>query len=129
MLSQRSHKIKYLGFSLFIALFLLFAFSFYEILIKSPNEYYRYELAALSSDANALDKIQQPPVNKNWLPQFDNSNFKVITNHIKLLTNHRSVHHRINTLQKIEFLIVHIRPPGFYCHYHLRDTDDPPILS
>ena len=129
MLFLKKHKINYLGLSIFIVLFFLFAFSFYEILIKSPNKVFRYELASVSSNAIVLNKIQQPSIYKIWLPQFDNSNFKVITKQIKLLTNNRLILQRINSLQKIDLSIILIKPPGLYYHYHLLDTEDLPILS
>ena len=129
MLLQKKHKINYLGLSIFIFLFSLFAFSFYEILFKSPNKNFHYEIASVSSNAIVLNKIQQPFLNKSWLPQFDNSNFKVITERIKLLTNNRLILQRINFLQKVELSIILIKPPGLYYHYHLRDTEDLPILS
>jgi hypothetical protein len=129
MLLQKKHKINYLGLSIFIVLFFLFVFSFYEILIKSPNKVFHYELASVSSNAIVLNKIQHPSINKNLLPQFDNSNFKVITKRIKLLTNNRLILQRINFLQKVELSIILIKPPGFYYHYHLRATEDLPVLS
>jgi hypothetical protein len=129
MFSKKLHKINYLGLSVFIVLFFLIEFSFFEILIKSTQKTYKFELATFSSDAVVLNKIQQFSNDKSWLPQLDNSNFKVITNHIKLLTNNRLVLQRINLLQRAKLSILLIRPPGFYYHYHLRDTEDPPILS
>jgi hypothetical protein len=129
MLLQKKHKINYLGLSIFIALFFLFAFAFYEISIKPPNKVVYYELLSGSSNAIVLNNIQQPSINKNWLPQFDNSNFKVITKRIKLLTNNRLILQRINFLQKVELSIILIKPPGLYYHYHLRATEDLPILS
>jgi hypothetical protein len=129
MLLQKKHKINYLGFSILIVLFLLFAFAFYEILIEPSNKVFHYELSSASSNAVFLNKIQQPPINNSWLPQLSNSNFKVITERIKLLTNNRLVIQRINFLQKIELSIILFKPPGFYYHYHLRDTEDLPILS
>jgi hypothetical protein len=129
MLLQKKHKINYLGFSILIVLFLLFAFAFYKILIEPSNKVFHYELSSASSNAVFLNKIQQPPINNSWLPQLSNSNFKVITERIKLLTNNRLVIQRINFLQKIELSIILFKPPGFYYHYHLRDTEDLPILS
>jgi hypothetical protein len=129
MLLQKKHKINYLGLSIFIVLFFLFTFAFYEISIKLPNKVFYYELSSVSSNAIVLNKIQQPSINKNWLPQLDNSNFKVITERIKLLTNNRLTNQRINFLQKVEISIIHIKPPGFYYHYHLRATEDLPVLS
>lgn len=129
MLLQKKHKINYLGLFLFIALFFLFTFSFYEILIKSPTKVFHYELASVSSNAIVLNKIQQPSINKNWLPQFDNSNFRVITKRIKLLTNNRLILQRISFLQKVELSIILIKPPGFYYHSHLQAIEDLPILS
>jgi hypothetical protein len=129
MLLQKKHKISYLGLSIFIVLFLLSAVSFYKILIKSPDNNFHYELASVFSNAITLNKIQQPSIDKNWLPQFDNSNFKVITKRIKLLTNNRLILQRINFFQKVELSIILINPPGFYYYYHLRATEDLPILS
>jgi hypothetical protein len=129
MLLQKKHKINCLGLSVFIVLFFLFTLSLYEILIKSANKVYHYELATVSSDAIVLNKIQQPSSNNNWLPQFYNSNFKVITERIKLLTNNRLLLQKINYLEKVELSILRIKPPGFYYHYHLRAKEDLPILS
>lgn len=129
MLLYKKHKINYLGLSVFIVLFFLFTFAFFEILIKSPYKVLHYELSSVSSNAIVLNSIQQPSINKTWLPQLDNSNFKVITEHIKLFTNNRLVIQRINFLQKVELSIILIKPPGFYYHYYLQDTEDLPILS
>ena len=129
MLLYKKHKINYIGLSIFIALFLLFTFAFFEILIKSPDKVFHYELSSVSSNAIVQNNIQQPFINKNWLPQLDNSNFKVITERIKLFTNSRLIIQRINFLQKIELSVILIKPPGFYYHYHLQDSEDLPILS
>ena len=129
MLLYKKHKINYIGLSIFIALFLLFTFVFLEILIKSPDKVFHYELSSVSSNAIVLNSIQQPFINKTWLPQLDNSNFKVITENLKLFTNNRLMIQRINFLQKVELSIILTKPPGFYYHYHLQDTEDLPILS
>ena len=126
---QKRHKINYSGLFIFIVLFLFFSFSFYEILLKSPAKVSHYQLASVSSNALVLNKFQQPSINKSWLPQFDNSNFKVITKHIKLFTNNRLILKRISVFQKIELKIVFLKPPGFYYHYNLRASDDLPVLS
>jgi hypothetical protein len=126
---QKKHKINYLGLSVFIVLCLLFTFAFYEIITRSPDRVFHYELTSASSSAIVLNKIQQPSLNKPWLPQFDNSSFKVITVRIKLLTNNRLIHQRISSFQEVELSVLHINPPGFYYHYHLRDTEDLPLLS
>jgi hypothetical protein len=129
MLLQKKHKINYLGLSIIIVLFFLFAFAFYEVLIKPPNKVFHYELPSVSSDAIVLNKIQQPSLNKNWSPQFDNSNFKLFNDRIKLLTNNRLIIQRIIVLQKAELSIILIKPPGFDYHYRHRDTEDLPVLS
>ena len=129
MLLQKKHKINYLGPSIFIVLFFLCAFVFYEILIKPPAKVFYYELSSISSNALVLNKIQQPSLNKNWLPQFDNSNLSLFSDRIKLLTDNRLITQRIINLQKAELSVILIKPPGFYYHYHHRDTEDLPVLS
>jgi hypothetical protein len=129
MLLQKKHKINYLGLYIFIVLFFFFAFAFYEIIINPPNKVFHYELSSAASNAIVLNKIQQPSLNKNWLPQFDNSKFKLFSERTKLLTNNRLIIQRIIVLQKIELSIILINPPGFYYHYRLRDPGDLPVLS
>jgi hypothetical protein len=129
MLLQKKHKINYLGPSIFIVLFFLCAFAFYEILIKPPGRVFYYELSSVSSNAIVLNKIQQSSLNKNWLPQLDNSNIKLLSERIKLLTSNRLITQRIIDLQKAELSIILIKPPGFYYHYRYRDTEDLPVLS
>jgi hypothetical protein len=129
MLLQKKHKINYLGPSIFIVLFFLCAFAFYEILIKPPDRVFYYELSSVSSNAIVLNKIQQPSLNKNWLPQFDNSNFKLFNERNKLLTNNRLIIQRIINHQKAELSIIFIKPPGFHYHYCHRDTEELPVLS
>jgi hypothetical protein len=126
---ERKHKINYLGLSGFMVLFFLFVFSFYRILIKSPEPVFHYGLASVSSNAIVLNKIQQLSINKNWLPQLDNSNFKVITDRIKLLTNNRLIHQKVNFLQQAELSISFIRPPGFYYHYYNRSEEYLPVSA
>lgn len=126
---QKKHKISYLGPSIFIVLLLLFAFSFYEILIKSPEPVFHYELASVSSNAIVLNKIQQFSINKNWLPQLDNSNFKVITDRIKLLTNNKLILQKVNFLQQVELSVTFIIPPGFYYHYYHRSAEYLPVSA
>jgi hypothetical protein len=129
MLLLKKHKINYLGLSIFIVLFSFFTFSFCEIIIKSPIKVYHHELSSFSYNGIVINKIQQPYYYKTWLPQFDNSNFKVITKHIKLLTNDRLIQQMISSFQKTELSIIPVKPPGFYCHFYLRDKEDLPVLS
>ncbi len=129
MLLQKKHKINYLGPSIFLFLFFLCAFAFYEVLIKPPVRVYYHELSSVSSNALVLNKIQQPSLNKILLPQYDNSNLKLFSEHIKLLKDNRLINQRIINLQKAELSIILIKPPGFYYHYRHRDTEDLPVLS
>jgi hypothetical protein len=118
-----------IGTIFFIILFSLFALTFCEILIKPPNKVFHYELSSVSSNAIVLNKIRQPSLNKNWLLQFDNSNFKLFNERIKLLTNNRLIIQRTIVLQKVELSIILIKPSGFFYHYRHRDTEDLPVLS
>jgi|WetSurMetagenome_2_1015567.scaffolds.fasta_scaffold08996_3 hypothetical protein len=129
MLLLKKHKINYLGLLLFIVLFSIFTYSFCEIIIKSPIKAYHHKLSSLSFNGIVINKIQQPYYYKTWLPQFDNSNFKVITKHIKLLTNDRLIQQIISSFQKTELSLIPVKPPGFYYHFYLRDTEDLPVLS
>ncbi len=129
MVLLKKQKINYLGLSLFSVLFFFFTFSFCEILITSPIKTYHHGLTSFSSNTIVINKIQQPYYYKNWLPQFDNSNFKVITKHIKLLTNNRIILQKISSFQKTELSIIPVKPPGFYYQFYLRDTEDLPVLS
>jgi hypothetical protein len=129
MLLLKKHKINYVGLLIFIVLSFFITFSFCEILIKPQIKVYHHKLTSLSSNAVFVDKIQQQYYYKTWLPQFDNSNFKVITRHIKLLTNDRLIQQMISSFQKTELSIIPVKPPGFYYHFYLRDTEDLQVLS
>jgi hypothetical protein len=129
MIRQNKHKIKYLGLTILIVLCFLFAFTFFESLIEPTNKTLHHELASVQSSAIILNKIQQPSLNKNWAPKFDNSNFRLFNEHIKLVINNRLINQKIIVLQKVELSIIVIKPPGFYFHYLRRNTEDLPILS
>lgn len=129
MIRRNKHKINYLGLTILIVLFFLFAFTFYESLIKPTNKALQHELVSVQSSAIALNKIQQPSLNKNWAPKFDNSNFRLFNEHVKLLINNRLINQKNIVLQKVELSIVVIKPPRFYFFYFHRNTEDLPILS
>jgi hypothetical protein len=129
MLLLKKHKINYLGLLLFIVLFSIFTYSFCEIINKSPIKAYHHKLSSLSFNGIVINKIQQPYYYKTWLPQFDNSNFRVITKHIKLLTENRSILHKISFFQKTVLSVIPIKPPGFYYHFYPLETEDLPVLS
>ncbi len=123
MLLQKKHKINYLGLSVFIVLFILSVFSFYDILIKYPDKVFHHELASVSSNAVVLNTVQQLSISNNLIPRLDNSSFKVITERIKILTNNRLILQKISTLQLVELSFTDIKPPGFYCHYFSRSGE------
>ena len=129
MIRKNKHKINYLGLTILIVLFFLFAFTFYESLINPTNKALKNELVSVQSSAIALNKIQQPSLNKNWTPKFDNSNFRLFNEHIKLLINNRLINQKIIVLQKVELSALVIKPPGFYFFYFHKNTEDLPILS
>lgn len=129
MIRRNKHNINYLALTILVVLFFLFAFTYYESLIKTSNKALTHELVSVQSGVTAINKIQQPSLNKNWIPKFDNSNFRLFNEHIKLLINNRLINQKIIVLQKVELSIVVINPPGFYFSYFHRNTEDLPGLS
>jgi hypothetical protein len=129
MSRRNKHKTSYLGLTILIVLFFLFAFTFYESLIKPTNKALKHELVSVQSSAIALNTIQQPSLNKNWTPKYDNSNFRIFNEHIKLLINNRLINQKLIVLQQVELSALVIKPPGFYFFYFHRNTEDLPLLS
>lgn len=129
MIRRNKHKTSYLGLTILIVLFFLFAVTLYETFINPTNKALTHELASVQASSIAINKIQPISLNKNWTPKFDNSNFKIFNEHIKLLINNRLINQKLIVLQQVELSALVIKPPGFYFFYFHRNTEDLPLLS
>jgi|WetSurMetagenome_2_1015567.scaffolds.fasta_scaffold41150_2 hypothetical protein len=129
MSRRNKHKTSYLGLTILIVLSFLFTFNIYESFINPTNKALNHELVSIQSSAIAINEIQQLSLNKNWTPKFDNSNFRIFNEHIKLLINNRLINQKLIVLQQVELSALVIKPPGFYFFYFHRNTEDLPLLS
>jgi len=130
MIEQRNDKKNYLDTAIFIALFFLIVCFLSKNNDNTADDAFRYESAyVLNSKVTVLCNIQQFSFQKSVFPIFDNANFSLFSENIKIITYNRLINQQIVILQKNQLSIKPISIYRFYYQYYYPDTEDLPILS
>lgn len=125
--------VDFLGRAIFMALLITFTYAFAEQSVKQDNILSQQELVSdlnsTNTQATALNPVQLPPYEKEWVSVINKIHFKFCNGNLKIVTDNQKTAQIIIFLQKMQFVIKPLSACEFYCRMYPSESGEVPILS